>query len=319
MDRDWPPLRFGRSRSAARRCASLAATGYRLGEVGELAVATGEPSVVPLVQLMAEPVAEREREQPPDPVDPEVVRRHDDAEQRRQRIEHQEPPHPPLPRQLPHHERAPHRPADVEARHRRVLVRHRLHRSRIERPRTAVLVERVHEAEVLAALFGGDPVAAVDAVVVEQPRGHQREQREADDRQRGREGQGVAPAGEVVAAAAEHPDERADRDEEVGGAVVRVPELDEPLGRERPLRRGQEPVLDRLLVVEPDRPLDPDHPHRVVERRHRLLALVDEGRAELVPHRAVDQVEDRDDERFLPPEELVLPGSARFSLFDHDA
>ena len=130
---------------------------------GELAVATSEPAVVPLVQLMAEPVTERESEQSPDAVDPVVVRRHDDAEQRRQRIERSG-----APGSIASSSAATSRARTTSTSRcggsasPRTGSRPRCIVPGVERPRAAVLVERVDVAEVLAALLGGDPVAAVD-------------------------------------------------------------------------------------------------------------------------------------------------------------
>ena len=86
-------------------------------------------------------------EQPADAVDPVVVGRDDDAEQRRQRVEEHDRPLPAPAQQRPHRHGAPRRPADVHARHRRVLVGDVLHRLGVERPRPAVLGQRVDVAE----------------------------------------------------------------------------------------------------------------------------------------------------------------------------
>ena len=88
--------------------------------------------------------------------------------------------------------------------------------------------------------------------------------------------------------------EHGEGDDEVGGAVPGVPELDE-----RPI--GEEPLLDRRLVVEPDRLLEPDDPFGVVERLLGDAVGGDGVGAELVPDPRVQEVEAEDEQDLLPP------------------
>ena len=155
------------------------------------------------------------------------------------------------------------------------------------------------ERAVVAAQVRLDARAAVLVTgLVEQPRGHQREQGEADDRQRRHDRQAVAPHREHAGALPEQQDEHGERDDEVGRAVVRVPELDEP-------RVRQERLLDRLLVVEAEELLDADDLLGVAERRRRQLARFEGVGAEQVPGPRVHEVEGDDDQRLLPPVQPV--------------
>ena len=135
------------------------------------------------------------------------------------------------------------------ARHRRILVRDRCHRLGVERPRTTEVGERVDESETaLRAQVAVDALASVAdagadllsdrggqrARFVEQARWHQRKPGESDDGEGGHRGERVPPLREHVGSTLEQQHEHRERDDEVGGAVVRVPELDEPLVGEEP-------------------------------------------------------------------------------------
>ena len=192
------------------------------------------------------------------------------------------------------HEGAPRRPGDVQARHRRVLVGYRVHGPRVERPQSADRLQRVHEA------VGGG----------KQPRRHEREEGEADQGEGGREGQHIAPQGVALTLPEEQIQQGGDGDHEVPGAVVGVPEAQEPVP-------ADEPGLDDLLVVEVPPPLEADHPGGVgvgLELRDRLRPPdVADGR--------VDGVERGDVEDLPPParpaaRRCAQPGSSSASACD---
>ena len=128
--------------------------GYRVGRASSErpVLVTAEPALVPLVDRAPDDVTHAERQQATDRIEEEVVGRHDDAEQREERVGHDERAGPALPGELPHHQHAPGRPGDVEAGHGGVLVGHLLHRAGVERPRAALDLERVHEAVRLDVL-----------------------------------------------------------------------------------------------------------------------------------------------------------------------
>ena len=170
-------------------------------------------------------------------------------------------------------------------------------------------LERVDEAEGLDALLGLEAGAAVEAAGVEQAGRHEREQREADDGECGGGAEHVAPEREQAGPGPVQPDEGTGRHHEVGRPVERVPELQED-------REVEEPGLDLLLVEDADGLLPVDDPQRVVERVQRLLADLDPMGAEAVPGERVDQVEDDDQRRFLPP---VEPGGTLDGLHGHGA
>src|SRR4029079_10460544 len=96
-----------------------------------------------------------------------------------------------------------------------------------ERPERRVVLERVDETEVLGD-HPGRRTVLVDRLV-EPARRHQRESGEADERDQRGERERVAPPRVSRRIAEEQPHERTDRDDEVRGAVVDVPELDEAL------------------------------------------------------------------------------------------
>ena len=64
--------------------------------------------------------------------------------------------------------------------------------------------------------------------------------------------------GNTFGAFEEQEDEYGESDEEVGGAVINVPELDEP-------GLGEEDLLQRLLVEQTERPLEPNDVFGIVE------------------------------------------------------
>ena len=168
---------------------------------------------------------------------------HDDGEHR---IEDREHLRPAMLHAWREHERAPCRPRDVHARHRRVLVRDLAHCARVERPERRVLRERVDES--------------VSSAGREQARRHEREQHEADEREQGGDRERVAVARVVVAELAEQVDAGRDRDDEVQRAVEVVRGDDERLEVLRP-------VLERLLVVDAEVALPADDVLGVVEAR----------------------------------------------------
>ncbi len=134
--------------------------------------------------------------------------------------------------------------------------------------------------------------------MVEKTRWHEWEEGEPDDRESGHRSQGVAPLGEHVRTLEEKEDEHRDGHEEVSGAVVHVPELDEPALPEKG-------ILDALLVEQTEETFEPDHPLGIVECVLGDAAGGDDVRPEPVPDPRVDDVERTDDQRLLPPEESV--------------
>ena len=92
-------------------------------------------------------VADRERGGAAYGIEPVVVGGDDDRERRGERIERDEHLHPCAGQGGDEHERAPCGPAEVQARHGRVLVGDLVHGARVERPQAAVHVKRVDEAE----------------------------------------------------------------------------------------------------------------------------------------------------------------------------
>ncbi len=184
---------------------------------------------------------------------------------------------------------APQGPPAVQAGHGRVLVGDRLHGRRVERPEGRVLHQRVHVAE------GG-----VVAEAVEQPGGHEREGGEPDEAQHGAHGQRVAHQRVAVGESPVQPDQRADGDGQVDGAVVVVGRDDRPLG----VSQGED--LPVVLVVDVEGPLPADEAHGVVE------GVGGAGRVE-VAQALVDEVEHHDDADLDPPVDLVAgaqPGAA---------
>ena len=141
----------------------------------------------------------------------------------------------------PRHERdcAPQRPRAVHARHRRELVGDLVDRASLERPERRVLVERIDEPEVAG----------------QQARRHERPEREADEGERGRDRDGVAPQRVVVAELAVHEDEDRGRHHEVQRPVEVVAGDDERLEVQRPLLEG-------VLVVDAERLLPADELER---------------------------------------------------------
>lgn len=91
----------------------------------------------------------------------------------------------------------------------------------------------------------------------------------------------------------------ADSDDEMGGAVVRVHELDKPFV-------WQEPLLDGLLVIEPDATLEADDLHGVVEGVQRNVVATDANRPKAVAGKRIDEIERPHDEDFFPPPCAVL-------------
>ena len=253
----------------------------------------------------SDPVSNTEHHEATDSVDPEVIPRDDDAGKREERICQQYGSHPASSRQRIQAKDAPRGPSDVQRRHGGVLIRQRLTRSAIERPRPAELLDGVTEAEVLGIVVvaklvfdTGRPVSPIRTWGVEQSRRHQGEEGKTEDRECRHRGETVPPQTEDFGSEDEQGNEYTERDEEVRGAVVHVEELDHPDVRE-------DPLLDRFLVVETQRAFDTNDPHRVEECLDRDLATGDERRTEDVSNERVDAVEHGNDEGLLPPNGAV--------------
>ena len=200
-----------------------------------------------------------------------------------------------MPGEAPNHERAPQAPADVQARHRRVLIRHAVQALRIERPDSADVAEGVDEAVVRHTLLNGErsaPVGVLGWRGVEQPRRHQREQREPDQSEDGRCDQRCAIAGEGFTAAHEQPAQNHQREREVGRSVEHVEDL---------VPADAEPALDRRFMEQPDRLFEIDDPDRIVERVPGNIVDPHVGRAELVAHEAVHHIHDADQRDLAQP------------------
>ena len=132
--------------------------------------------------------------------------------------------------------------------------------------------------------------AAVFAAHAQQPGRHQRIEAEADQGQGGGGGERVAPLAISIGNPVEQVEQHGDRHDEVERPVEDVPEPHEP-------RPAEEPVLHRLLVEQPDGPLDADDLPGVRER----LVGAHRRRAEEVADRGVDAVEAGDDRDLAPP------------------
>src|SRR5262249_40197840 len=121
-----------------------------------------------------------------------------------------------------------------------------------------------------------------------------------DERQSGGEGEGVAPQRISLRVAAEQPHDGDDRDDEVGGAIEDVPELQEPL------RARIEEVLDPRLVERVQKALEPDDAVGVVPRLDNAEVV-----APAVSHQRVHAVEGEDVEHLAPPMEPVRARARR--------
>lgn len=265
-----------------------------------------ESPLVPAVQPRAQTEADEQEQLSADTVDPVVVRGHNDAEQRDRGVQQHRGLHPPPTRQWPDRKSAPTGPANVKARHRRVLIRDLRGRTRAEVPRTAVHVECVDETEVLFAV-GETALRCLDACsavadwrarCIEQARGHQWKQCKAENCKTGRDGKGVAPLREHVGSLQVQNDEHTDRHEEMCRAVIGVERLDEPTV-------GQENVLHRLFVEQADPTFESNDSHRIRESVDGDVLAVHHVGPELVTGECVDRIEGADDQRFLPPSTLV--------------
>src|SRR3954471_5262414 len=96
-------------------------------------------------------------------VDDVVVRRGDDGDEGEQRIQEGQIAHPLAAREDRDDDRTPQAPADVQARHRGVLVGEAIHLRGIERPQPVAVTERVDEPVVGLTMFDGELAAAVAA------------------------------------------------------------------------------------------------------------------------------------------------------------
>lgn len=85
----------------------------------------------------------------------------------------------------------------------------------------------------------------------------------------------------------------------MGGAVIRVHELDEPF-------IWKEPLLDGFLVIQPDCALEADDLHGVVERVQRNVVATDANGPEAVTGERIDEIERPHDEDLFPPPCAVL-------------
>ena len=97
----------------------------------------------------------------------------------------------------------------------------------------------------------------------------------------------------------EKDEEHSDGDGEMGGAVIGVHELYEPL-------IWKEPLLDGFLVVQPDGTLEADDLHGVVERVQRDVVATDANRPKAVTGEGIDEIERPHDEDLFPPPRAVL-------------
>ena len=91
----------------------------------------------------------------------------------------------------------------------------------------------------------------------------------------------------------------ADSDSEMGGAVVRVHELDEPF-------IWKEPLLDGFLVIQTDGTFEADYLHGVVERVQRDVVTTNANGPEAVAGERIDEIERPHDEDLFPPPRAVL-------------
>ncbi len=191
----------------------------------------------------------------------------------------------------------------MQARHGGVLVGDVGDRARVEVPQPAVAHQRVDEAVVVAGEAVARVAGPVDHGGVEQAWRHERVAGEADEREGGGDGHGVAPLGVVDRVVPEEPHQGDDRHDEVERAVVDVPEADEAVVGE-----AQVPALQAGLDEQAEGPLEPDHVLGVaVGVGHRQRAHVDAVgapvRAEGVAHERVEGVEAADVDQLAPPAE----------------
>ena len=232
----------------------------------------------------------------------------DDAQECRRGVEEEQRANPTTLREWPHRKHAPRRPSDVQRWHRCVLIRQRRTWTLIESPWSAEFGDRVDEPEVLRTVVVAQLVldaratlAEVGARFVEQTRWHEGEEDEADECETGHGRERVAPLAEHVRTLLEEHEEDRERDEEMGGSVVRVHHLDEP-------RMREEPILDRLLVVQPERSLDTNHAYCIREGVQGNLDPAHERGTELIADQGVRRVERTDDEHLFPPQGAVVAG-----------
>ncbi len=140
----------------------------------------------------------------------------------------------------PQHHPAPQRPADVQARHRRVLVGHPAHAARCTRLGAPPAVRAVVRHGVHEPVTGGEQPGRAG--------GQQREADQADER--GRHQPGAGPP-VVLGAGPEQPDQERGRDHVVQRGVPEVRRHSEPgLAREQPVERVLRVEVQGLLEAQ---------------------------------------------------------------------
>lgn len=108
--------------------------------------------MIRMMQKSSNEISRDEHRNPPKPVEPEVVTRHNDAEQRGGRIQKERDSHPSFFCQRPKCEDAPCGPTNVQRGHRRVLVRKRRGRAFVESPRPTKFGNGVRETKIGSAV-----------------------------------------------------------------------------------------------------------------------------------------------------------------------
>ena len=196
--------------------------------------------------------ADAEGDHAADGIKPEVVRRDDDREHRRDRVRHDQCPRPTPAQHRVERHGAPDRPSDVQTRHCGVLVTDGFHGAGLEGPQAAGIDQGVGVVEAVLAR------AELRRAIAEQSGRHQWEERKADERDTGGSRKGRPHEGVALGMADEQQHHCADGHGEVERAVEDVPEDDEPVPR-------KEGVVDPLLDIEPHRLLDVDDAFGVAE------------------------------------------------------
>ena len=123
----------------------------------------------------------------------------------------------------------------------------------------------------------------------------------------GHRGERVAPRRVPVGLAVEEERQRDDRDDEVRGAVVDVPDPDAAVAGQ-----AEVPLLQLGLEPQADGVLDGDDVLGVAERGGHRFAADAAGRAERVPHRGVQEVERGDVDDLAPPPQAAARLGVRF-------
>lgn len=207
----------------------------------------------------------------------------------------------------------------MKAWHGCVLVGMFCHATRIKIPRTAVDLQGVDESEfcctVVVTQFCRDAVTAerllwsflasnddgrsARARRIEQAWWHEGKEGEADDGEASHGGKCIAKKREDIFAAVEKNEKDSDGDDEMGGAVIRIHKLQDPLIR-------KEQLLDGFLVVQPNCALEADDLHGIVERVQRDVIAFNANGPEAVAGERIDEIERPHDEDLFPPPRAVL-------------